>query len=119
MRDTEDGFKVRYVGITNDPWRRKGEHERDERKTSEKNEGGEVTKVPWEMHVVVSGLTKKEARALEQSLICIYTIDALANARYEIAEKNYDNFEKEIERAAEITKIPLPDLKKAMKRKKD
>ena len=34
--DTEDDFKVRYVGITNDPWRRKGEHERDKRKMSEK-----------------------------------------------------------------------------------
>lgn len=33
--------------------------------------------------------------AIEQSLICIYTIDALANARYEIAEKNYSKFEME------------------------
>ena len=53
---------------------------------------------------------------MEQSLICIYTIDALANARYEIAEKNYEKFADEIERAAEIARIPLPDLQNAMKR---
>lgn len=68
------------------------------------------------MWVVVSGLTKREARALEQSLICIYTIDALANARYEIAEKNYGKFADEIKRAADLAKIPLPDLGEAMKR---
>lgn len=68
------------------------------------------------MWVVASGLTLEEAKALEQSLICIYTIDALANARYEIAQKNYGKFVEEIERAAQIARIPLPDLMKAMER---
>lgn len=38
------------------------------------------------------------------------------NARYEIAEKIMTILKKEIKRAAEIAKIPLPDLKKAMER---
>lgn len=100
--------KVSYVGMTNDPWRRSNEHKKDLRKYT----GG----VAWEMYVVKDGLTKKEARMLEQSLICIYTIDALANARYEIAEKNYYQFEQEMNRAASISKLPLSTLKDVMKR---
>lgn len=110
LMDSELDNKVSYVGITNDPWRRKKEHEKDSSKYTESG-------VPWDMYIVKDGLTRREARSLEQALICIYTIEALANARYEIAEKNYANFEKEFQRAASIAKIPLNDLMKAMKRK--
>ena len=108
LRERKDPYKVRYVGRTNDPRRRENEHKRDDRK--------QTNGIAWKMWVVATGLTKEVAKALEQSLICIYTIDALANARYEIAEKNYEKFAYEIERAAEIARIPLPDLQNAMKR---
>lgn len=70
------------------------------------------------MYVIESDLTLEEDRAIEQSLICIYTIDALANARYEIAQKNYENFELEFKRDSELTKMPLTELKNVIDRKK-
>ena len=108
--DSENNCKVSYVGITNNPARRADEHARDARKST--------NGIPWSMKVIKSGLTKQQARAIEQSLICIYTIDALANARYEIAEKNYDKFNEEFHRASELIKIPLDDLYSAMVRSK-
>ncbi len=48
-------------------------------------------------------------------LICIYTIDALANAKHEIAVKNFDGLEKEFGRAASICRMPLTQLKDVMK----
>lgn len=43
------------------------------------------------------------------------TIDALANARHEIAVKNFDGFEKEFGRAASICRMPLTQLKDVMR----
>ena len=107
LRDRLNGYKVSYVGITNNPWRRKRQHEKDPSKMT--------LKEPWKMYIVKDRLNKKEARALENALICIYTIQALANARHEIAVKNFDGFEKEFARAASICKIPTGDLYNAMK----
>ena len=94
--------------MTNDPVRRAGEHARDPRK--------QTNGVNWTMQVVMTGLTKQEARSLEQALICIYTIDALSNARYEIAQKNYGKFVQEFTRAGNIVGIPYADLLKIMDR---
>lgn len=43
------------------------------------------------MTPVATGLTYKEARALEQTLITAYTLNALGNAINSIAEKTYIN----------------------------
>ena len=47
-----------------------------------------------------------DCRDMEQVLICAYTIEALDNARYEIAKKNYKNFDKEMERVSSLLKLP-------------
>ena len=94
-----------YVGITSQkPDKRNEQHQNNNLPVNQrhpKNTNGK----PWEMQVIFTGLTKEEARAMEQSLICIYTIDALSNARYEIAKKNISGFESEISRAASLLKI--------------
>ena len=60
-------------------------------------------------------MTVDEAKAYENALICIFTIEALANARHEIAQKNYLAFEKEFARAASICKLPLQNLYSVMR----
>ncbi|MBQ4060128.1 MAG: GIY-YIG nuclease family protein, partial [Lachnospiraceae bacterium] len=107
LRDSKNRNKVSYVGRSKNPWKRHLQHRKD---LSKQTDGK-----PWDMYIVKSGLTKKEAAALENALICIYTIDALANARHEIAVKNFDGFEKEFGRAASICRIPLTQLKDVMK----
>ena len=67
------------------------------------------------MYIVKDKLSQSEAAALENALICIYSISALANARHEIALRNFDNFEREFERAASICRLPLSRLKDVMK----
>lgn len=69
---------------------------------------------PWKMYIVKDQLSLKESKSLENALICIYTIDALANARHEIAVKNFDGFEREFGRAASICRMPLTQLKEVM-----
>ena len=67
------------------------------------------------MYIVKDKLSLSEASALENALICIYSISALANARHEIAVKNFDKFESEFDRAASICRMPLKRLKSVMK----
>ena len=55
-------------------------------------------------------ITKEEARVREHSLICVYIIEALLNARYEIAKKNIGQFEAEISRATSLLKVPEANL---------
>ena len=69
------------------------------------------------MQVVYSGLTELEAHTMEQALICIYTIQALSNARYEIAKKNIDGFNEEIERAATLLDVSYENLDNLVRRK--
>lgn len=107
LRDSKRENKVAYVGRTNQPWRRKLEHDRDPRKRTDG--------VKWKMYIVKDGLTVKEAKALENALICVYTIDALANARHEIAVGKIDKFNDEFARASTICRIPLEPLRKMMK----
>ena len=73
MRDSTTK-EVQYVGRTNDPIRRQAEHDRDRDKDH---------LLPVE--VKVSGLTKDEARAVEQIIISAYVLKNLDNARREIA----------------------------------
>lgn len=81
---------------TKDVGRRKAEHERD------KIHPGRSS---YEMFVVATGLSKEEARTGEQVLISAYTLEALDNARREIAVRNIHKFLNEIHRIAELWKI--------------
>lgn len=109
--------KVMYVGITsqnpNDRW---NQHKNDNlpvNKKHPKKTGDEY----WYMQVVFTGLNKMEARAMEQSLICIYTFDALSNARYEISEGKIGEFESEVNRMASLLKIDESGLWNLVRRK--
>ncbi len=84
MRNIEDN-EVGYVGITKNPGRRQGEHERDINKAHLKP-----------LEVVFTGYTKAQARTMEQLLISVYTLKNLSNARREIAAGNLANFRNEI-----------------------
>lgn len=73
--------EVQYVGRTNNPERRQSEHAKDPKKANLQS-----------LEVKFTGLTKPEARALEQILISSYTLNNLANARREIAVGNVRGF---------------------------
>ena len=85
--------KVRYVGRSNNPSRRWAQHQRDSRHPE---------RVNYEMVVVSTGLTVRQAKVEEQTLISVYSLEALDNARREIAVLNLAGFREEISRAAEI-----------------
>lgn len=72
---------VQYVGITNNPIRRQREHDQDKRKEHLKP-----------LEVKFTGLTRVEARIIEQILISAYTMQNLDNARREIAIGNLGGF---------------------------
>ena len=109
LMDSLDGYAVKYVGISNNPVERAKQHARDD---SKKTNGK-----PWHMYIWASGKTRREARMIEQSLICVFTIDALANARYEIAVKNIPGFKNELKTAASLLKIPYQNLENLVNRK--
>ena len=83
---------VRYVGRTNEPDRRLNEH-RHNKKTNRSN---------YTMHIIATGLTKDEARVLEQVVISAYTISYLENARREIGKGNLSNFRKYLSAASDV-----------------
>jgi predicted GIY-YIG superfamily endonuclease len=87
----DKALDVHYVGRTNDPRRREREHK-----------SFLSTKKNYDMTVVMTGLDKNSARAWEQILISAYTLDALDNARREIAVANVGKFATEFNRAVEI-----------------
>ena len=80
MRDKTTN-EVQYVGRTNNPGRRQSEHAKDPKKANLQP-----------MEVKFTGLTKVEARAMEQVLISAYSLDNLCNARREIAVGNVGGF---------------------------
>ena len=82
--------KVTYVGRTNDYNRRRNEH-----KVKYPDNG-------YQMIPVMTGLTKNEARGMEQTLVSSYTLDALNNARREISTLKVDKFAEETKRALGI-----------------
>lgn len=76
----DDKGETKYVGRTNNPTRRANEHKKSPGKSN------------LEMVKIESGLTKIEARAMEQIVISAYTLDNLTNARREIAVGNVSGF---------------------------
>ena len=80
MRDKSTG-DVQYIGQTNNPIRRQSEHEKDPKKANLQP-----------LEVKFSGLTRFEARAMEQALISAYSLENLINARREIATGNVGGF---------------------------
>ena len=76
----DNNGETKYVGRTNNPARRANEHKKTPGKSDLK------------MVQVASGLTKIEARAMEQIVISAYTLDYLVNARREIAIGNVNGF---------------------------
>ncbi|MBQ7551651.1 MAG: GIY-YIG nuclease family protein, partial [Bacteroidales bacterium] len=80
MRDKTTN-EVQYVGRTNNPGRRQSEHAKDPKKANLQP-----------LEVKFSGLTKHEARAIEQMLISAYSLDNLSNARREISVGNVGGF---------------------------
>lgn len=84
---------VRYVGRTNNYNRRMYQH---------RNDPKHPERATYSSRVVCSGLSVSEAKVMEQTLISAYGLEALDNARREIAVRNLNGFHKEMQRAAEI-----------------
>ena len=98
LKDPTDNNLVKYVGRTNDPGRREQEH---------KNDPSHPQRRDYNMVVLVAGLTKDEAMAVEQFLISAYTVGYLENARREISARRVPQFESYLGAIAEIhTGIP-------------
>ena len=90
MRNSESKA-VQYVGITNCPARRQQEHKRDPKKDHLDP-----------LEVKFTGLTRVEARVMEQVLISAYTLHNLDNARREIAVGNVIGYTKNMENIISI-----------------
>ena len=54
------------------------------------------------MYAVMTGLTKSEARTLEQGLICTYTINALDNAINSISKMKWSDYNAEWQRVLDL-----------------
>ncbi len=80
--------QTRYVGITNNTERREKEH---------KNNPNHPERAGYRMDVIATGLTRYEARAVEQTVIAAFTLEKLDNARNEIAKGNLPKFRSEME----------------------
>ena len=85
-----DQGETRYVGRTNNPQRRARQHKKS------------VAKADLQMVPIATGLTKTEARAMEQIVISAYTLDNLINARREIAVGNVSGFAGKIDNVISI-----------------
>ena len=103
--DPNDGNKVKYIGRTNAPTRREGEHKRDPFHKERKH---------YKMIVVRTRLTIPEAKIAEQTLISAYSLSYLDNARREIAVGNLSRFKSNIENVIKlfgsVTEDELMDL---------
>lgn len=80
MRDSTTKA-VQYVGRTNNPVRRQGQHDKDPKKAHLDP-----------LEVKFTGLTMRGARVMEQVIISAYTLQNLDNARREIATGNVRGF---------------------------
>ena len=98
--DTETG-KVCYVGRTNNFQRRYNEHARKVLgiHTSKHPIGKDINR---EMIPVFTGLNFLESKILEQLLIIGFSLEALENMRYEISDKNWEQFIDEAQRLIEL-----------------
>ena len=86
--------EVHYVGRTKNVDSRAKAHQQPNEKHPMRH--------TYTMIVVLTGLSYVEARAWEQALISFFTLDALENARREIAVKNVTAATAEIIRGSEI-----------------
>jgi len=93
LKDPSDHNLVKYVGRTNAPGRREGEHHNDPAHSWRKG---------YQMTVLVTGLTKNEAMLWEQLIISAYTVDYLENARREISVRNVPKFRSYVNAVTEI-----------------
>ena len=75
---------VVYVGITKRYSTRKSQHQK------------RFPKSKYTMMPVATGLTKNQARALEQTIITAYTLDTLVNIINSISPKKWSNFKTEV-----------------------
>ena len=93
LTDPDADDMVKYVGRTNDPARRMTEHKHDPKHPERQN---------YEMQVLLSGLTLREAMLFEQVLISAFTLDHLDNARREIAVGNINSYQQHLAAVMEI-----------------
>ena len=83
-----------YVGMTKNYGQRQYSHQR--------KADARFPEEFYKMSLISTGLSYKEARALEQTLIEAYTLLALKNAINSISKKNYAKYEYELNRAAQL-----------------
>ena len=86
--------KVVYVGRTSNYSSRQYRHQ--------EAKNARFTSADFTMTPVATGLTHNESRALEQTLITAYTLQALKNSINSIADKNLKNFTYEIKRVESL-----------------
>ena len=86
-----------YVGRTNNPARRRGEHLRDPRFEH---------RLQFELYVVQTDLGWMQARALEQVLIAGFTLQKLDNIRNSIAIGNYGSLWNYLDAARTLVRLP-------------
>lgn len=91
--------EVVYVGRTSNYLQRQRAHQ-----VYKNPKTGEVTypMSAYIMYPIVTNLSLKEARTMEQTLITAYTLDSLNNAINSIAEKNWEQFANEAYKMAKF-----------------
>ena len=87
-------FEIDYVGMTKNYGRRKYVHQNSPFARYDPDS--------YNMIVVATGLTRREARALEQILISAFGLDSLNNMINSIAERRWGEFQKEFERFTKL-----------------
>ena len=90
--------EVYYVGRTNKFTRRSNEHAR-----------GKYPRNKYEIIAVATGMSYRQARAMEQTLIIAYGLQALNNCINSIRDKKWGKFVKEFNRAASILSSAYDD----------
>lgn len=91
--------KVWYVGRTNNFFSRRSAH----------FNSGRFPKSKYNMLPVATGMSYKQARAMEQSLILAYGLKALKNSINSISEKKWGKFTEEFSRATSILSSAYDD----------
>ena len=108
LTDPKDENKVKYVGRSSDPDRRKKQHDADPLHPERKD---------YKMTVVMTGLSVRGAKVAEQLLISAYTISYLDNARREIAVGNLSGYKGDMKAIIQIFEsIPEDELRNLMER---
>ena len=85
---------VWYVGLTRNYSSRQNTHQN--------GKNAVFPSATYTMIPVATGMTRNEARALEQSLITAYTLESLGNMINSISPSKWSNFTYEFERAGSL-----------------